>query len=145
MTEKKFFFAPNFRLLLGTTALFHNHVRYGRVNDAVAQIEVQQLDGAHLFRRAARDGRRAELHHVGVLVLGQEAQHALASAVGSFVPLWRDNPVPAELFKVHRQRVPAAAGLVVVFLTVQRQVPLDAFFRCVTELDLDVGGLIIKS
>lgn len=76
-----------------------------------------------------------------VLVLGQEAQHALAGAVPRLVSLRRDDPVPAKLFKVHRQRVPAAARLVIVLLAVQRKIPLDALLRGVTELDLDVGSL----
>lgn len=126
---------------LGTTTLFDDHVRNGAVDDAIAQVEVQQLDGAHLLRRTARNGRGAQLHHVGVLVLGQEAQHALAGTVGSLVAFRSDDPIPAKLLKVHRQRVPAAARFVVVFVAVQRQVPLDTFLRRVTEFDLDVGRL----
>lgn len=126
--------------ILGTTALLDDHVRNGAVDDAIAQIKVQQLDRAHLLRRAARNGRSAQLHHVGVLVLGQEAQHTLAGTVGRLVALRSDDPVPAELFKVHRQRVAAAAGFVVVLVAVQREVPLDALLRRVAKFDLDVGG-----
>lgn len=55
---------------LGTTTLFDDHIRNGTVDNAVTQIEIQQLDGAHLLRRTARYCRGAQLHHVGVFVLG---------------------------------------------------------------------------
>lgn len=126
---------------LGTTTLFDDHVRNGTVDNAIAQIEIQQLYGAHLLRRAARYCRGAELHHMRVFIFGQKTEHTLAGTVGCFVAFRGDNPIPAKLFKIHCQRIPAAAGFVVVFITVQRKIAFDAFLRCVAKFDLDVGCL----
>lgn len=78
-----------------------------------------------------------------VLVLGQEADHALTGTVPRFVALRRDDPIPAKLLKVHRQRVPAAARLVRILVTVEREVALDALLRRIAELDLDVRYLCV--
>uniref|UniRef100_A0A182MSL9 FYVE-type domain-containing protein n=1 Tax=Anopheles culicifacies TaxID=139723 RepID=A0A182MSL9_9DIPT len=126
----------------GAATHFHHHVRDGAVDHVEAHVEVQQLDRAHLLRRTARDGRRAELHHVRMLVLGQEADHALTGTVPRIVTLRCDDPIPAKLLKVHLQRVPAAARFVRILVTVQRQIALDALLRCIAEYYLDVWCLV---
>lgn len=66
------------------------------------------------------------LDQVGVRVLLHEHVLTLARAVVGLVALGRDDPVPAEGFEVHGERVAAAAGLGGVLIAVQAQIPSRA-------------------
>ena len=117
---------------LGAAAPVHHHARDLAVDDLLLVVEVQHVDGGHLGGRAAGPGRAARvgvLHQVGVRVLLHEHVLALARAVVGLVALGRDDPVPAERLKVHRQRVAAAARLGGVLVAVQAQVPPGALRR----------------
>lgn len=102
------------------------------MDDLLLVIEVQHVNGGHLGRGAARprgaSGVRV-LHQVGVWVFLHEHVLALAGAVVGFVAFGCNDPVPAERFEVHRQRVAAAAGLRGVLVAVQAQVSPRTFGR----------------
>lgn len=119
---------------LRARTLVNDHVRYGAVDDVVLAVKVQQLDGAHFARRTARTGRRAELPDVCMGVARRIGQRALARTVVGLVALRRNDPVPAELVKVHCQWVAAAACLARVLVAVQRGAALRATLRRVLQL-----------
>lgn len=52
-------------------------------------------------------------------VLRQERHATLAGTVAGLVPFGRNDPVPAEVLKVDRQRIPAAPRLLRVLVAVQ--------------------------
>lgn len=100
----------------------HHHGGDLAVDDLLFSVEVKHVDGRHLGGRAAGAGsatRVGFVHQVRVRILLQMQIVTLARAVVSFVAFWGNNPVPAEVFKVHRKGVAAAAGLGRILVTVQ--------------------------
>jgi len=97
---------------LGTAAPVHHHAGQHAVDNVEVGVVVQHGYGGHLAGCAARS--RAELghlHQVRVWVLREQHRVACARTVVGHVPLGRDDPVPAKLFEVDRQREPTAPGL----------------------------------
>lgn len=89
-------------------------------------VEVEHVDGRHLGGGAA--GARGPSgvggsHQVGVGVLLQVHVLALARAVVGLVAPRGDDPVPAEVLEVHRERVAAAPRLQRVLHAVQTRAP----------------------
>lgn len=106
--------------VLGSTAPapVGHHAGQQAVDDVQVLVEVQHRDGGQLAGHAARPRARVrarrlvgQLGQVRVRVLLQEHQRTLAGTIVGRVLPGRDDPVPAELVKVHGQRVPAAPGL----------------------------------
>lgn len=109
----------------GAPAAVHHHGGDLAVDDLLLAVEVEHVDGGHLGGGAA--GARGPsgvgfVHQVGVRVLLQVQVLALPRAVVGFVALRGNNPVPAEALEVHRQRVPAAPGLLGGLVAVQARV-----------------------
>ncbi|CAN8020861.1 unnamed protein product, partial [Ixodes persulcatus] len=103
-------------------ASIDDHARQHAVDDVVVIVEVEHRNGRDLARGAAGASGAGQVHllyEVRVRVLLHEHVWALAAAVVGLVALGRDDPVPAELLEVHRQRVAAAALLARVLLAVE--------------------------
>lgn len=131
-------------LVLRAAASVHHHPGQHAVDDVEIRVEVQHRDGRHLpgsTTGARRPLRVRLLDQMRVRVLLQEDVRALAAAVVGLVPLRRDDPVPAELLEVHRQRVPAAADFVGVLFAVQADHALRATVTLLFNFGLDEGLL----
>jgi len=97
---------------LATATPFHHHAGQHAVDDVEVGVVVQHGYGGHLAGRAARSrAKLGHLHQVGVWVLREQHRVAHARTVVGHVTLGRDNPVPAKLLEVDRQRKLAAPGL----------------------------------
>lgn len=130
---------------LRAAAPVDHHTREVAVDDVELVVEVQHRDGGHLARRAARAGRPRGvrlLDDVRVRVLLEEDVRALAGAVVGLVLLGRDDPVPAELDKVHGERVAAAAPLGRRLVAVEPDGPLRALLPAVGGHHLDERHLL---
>lgn len=103
----------------------HHHVGDLAVDDLLVVIKVEHVDGGHLGGGAAGaygPSGVGFVHQVGVGVRLQVHVLALPGAVVGLVALRGNNPVPAEVLEVHRERVAAAPGLGRVLFTVQTRV-----------------------
>ena len=103
----------------------HHHGRDLAVDDLLFSVKVEHVDGRHLGGGAA--GARSPsgvglVHQVGVRVLLQVHVLTLPGAIVGLVALWGNNPVPAKVLEVHRERVAAAPGLWRVLVAVQARV-----------------------
>lgn len=99
----------------------HHHGGDLAIDDLLFSIEVEHVDGRHLGGRAAGAGSTTWVglvHQVCVRILLQVHIITLAWAVIGLVAFRGNNPVPAEVFKVHRKGVAAAAGLGWILITV---------------------------
>jgi len=102
------------RWSLTASAPVHHHAGQQAVNYVEVLVEVQHGYGGQLAGSAARTGARVrarlvgELGEVSVRVFLQEHHRTLSRTVVGFVLFGRNDPVPAEVLEVHRQRVPAA-------------------------------------
>lgn len=124
-------------------ALLHRHVRNCAENHLAVLVEVQQPQGAHAARRAARLRRRGQRRHQRMVAGRLLVDQALAVAVERLVDVRRDHPVPAERAEVDAQRIPAAVLLLAVGVTVvaARVALAAAVLRRQARAQLDVGTL----
>lgn len=90
------------------------------VDDVRLVVKVQHVDGAEFPGGAARLGAvgRRDLLEVGVRVLLERHKGTVAGTVVGLVLFRGDNKVPAELLKVHLQRIAAAEVLVHVVIAI---------------------------
>ena len=112
---------------LWAAAAVDDHAGQVSVDDVELVVKVEHRDGRHFARGAARAGRPRRiglLHDVRVRILLQEDVRALAGTIVGLVLFRGDDPVPAELHKVHRQRVAAAARLGRRLVAIQADRPL---------------------
>lgn len=109
---------------LTAAAPVHHHAGQQAEYDVHVLVVVQHGYGGHLPGRATRPGAGVlaggvgHLGEVRVRVLLQEHERTLARTVVGLVLFGGDDPVPAELLEVHRQRVPAAQPFVRVLVAV---------------------------
>lgn len=99
----------------------HHHGGDLAIDDLLFSVEIEHVDGRHLGGRAAgaRSATWAGLvHQVCVRILLQVHVVTLARAVVGLVAFGGNNPVPAEVFKVHSEWIAAAAGLGRILITV---------------------------
>lgn len=124
---------------LRTATPVDNHAGQDAVDDVVVLVEVQHRDAGHAPRRTARArvDRVRLLRQMRVRVLLQKHVRTLSRAVVRFVSLRRDDPVPAELLEVDRQRVPTATRFVRVLFAVQADHSTLAMLRFRFHLNLD--------
>lgn len=115
-------------LNLKTSATVHHHGGDLAIDDLLFLVKVEHVDGRHLGGGAARARGSSGVglvDQVGMRVFLQMHVLTLPGAIVGLVALGGYNPVPAKVFKVHRERVAAATGLWRVLITVQSQVPPD--------------------
>lgn len=116
----------------------HHHGRDLPVDDLLLSVKVEHVDRGHLGRGAAGacgPSGVGFVHQVGVWVLLQVHVLTLPGAIVGLIALRGNNPVPAKVFKVHRERVAAATRLWRVLVTVQACVSSDSP-RAVRDLHL---------
>ena len=107
----------------------HHHGGNCAVDDLFFAVEVEHVDGGHLGGGAAGACSASGVglvYQVCVWILLQVHVLTLTRAIVSLVALRSNNPVPAKVFKVDSQRVPAASGFGRVLVTVQPRVPPGA-------------------
>jgi len=115
------------RWSLTASAPVHHHSGQQAVNYVQVLVEVQHRYGGHLAGGAARTGARirarlvGELGEMGVRVLLQEHHRTLSRTVVGLVLFGCNDPVPAKVLEVHRQREPAAQLLFRVIVAVLAQ------------------------
>lgn len=127
--------------------MVHHHGWDLSVDDLLLAVEVEHVDGRHLGGCAAGPGRApwvGLVHQVSMRVLLQVHELALPRAVVGPVAFGRNDPVPAELLKVHGQWVATAASLRGFLVTVEAGVAAGSL-GAVEDLHLDEGLLRRKS
>lgn len=107
----------------------HYHGGNLAVDNLLLAVEVKHVDGRHLGGGTAGScgaSRVGLVHQMGVGILLQVHVVAFSRTVIGLVAFGSDNPVPAEVLKVHSERVPAASRLGRILVAVQSGVPADS-------------------
>lgn len=121
--------------------MVHHHGGDLSVNDLLLAVEVKHIDGGHLSRGATGPSGAPWIgldDQVGMGVLLVMHELTLPGAVVGSITFWSNDPVPAELLKIHSKGVAAAACLRGLLIAVQTSVPPQTL-GVVQDLHFDEG------